>query len=215
MDFQRIGPALTYPLRGLTPIVFLILGFATAIVPGSAAVLSFFMTVYGLAIIRASAEGQTAAPPIAAAGGAKEWMLDLLRVFLVLLISAWPMIPSLALAAIGRPSMIVFGVGAALMFVYYPACLIVIAKWRSLKMAINLRRVFDLITVLGSDYFGALATTVVLFAILAGLAMWWRGVIADQPASGLEVAGMVYVQLCGAHLLGWAVHRHHDEIHTL
>jgi hypothetical protein len=215
MDWRRIVPALGYPFSSLTPIVFLIIGFATAIAPPSAGLLSFFLTVYCLAIIRSSAEGETVAPSASQVGDANAWMLDLLRVFLSLLVSAWPLIPSLALEAFGRPSMIVFVVGALLMLVYYPACLIVIAKWRSLKMAVNIRRVFDLISLLGSDYFGALATAAVLFAILAGLAMWWRLVIPGQAAGGFETAGAVYVQLCAAHLLGWAVHRHRDEIHEV
>ncbi|HSP16098.1 MAG TPA: hypothetical protein VLV78_15235 [Thermoanaerobaculia bacterium] len=209
---SRILPAFAYPFTGLAPIILMVLGFATAPNVGLSALLSFIATVYSLAMIRASAEGQKSAPPAAAVGSVGDWVLDFLRIIAVALISAWAVIAALVLFFMGVRTLFLFPLALVVMLLYYPACLIAVAKWRSLSMALSVRRIFGLISTIGADYYVAVALMVVLFIVFGLLAKPMEGVIGALPAHGVNTVATVFTQFCSAHLLGWAVYRHKADL---
>lgn len=208
----RVGAALAYPFTSLTAIGFLIIAFATALNPLLSLPVSLLGMVFSLAIIRSSANGQTRAPDFDGVGGIGDWVLDLGRVIAVMLVSLWPFYAFLVLTFMGI-RMFALGVVAILvMMAYYPACLIAVARTRSIKSALSIQGIFGLMSILGFDYIAALLMWLVL--LFASVAAMMALTFATGPrlAQGLGSVAMMFVSFYAMHLLGWAVYRHREQL---
>lgn len=80
-----------YPFTGVGWVV-LIAAMLLPTLPLGAIVAWLFTSVYGLAIIRRSAEGSKVMPSLTDVGGPVAFILSLLKLLLVTLVSAWPVI---------------------------------------------------------------------------------------------------------------------------
>lgn len=208
----RIIAGFIYPFTSITAILFMLIGFATALNPLFAIPVSLSASLFSLAIIRASSEGETKAPEIDKVGGILDWILDTLRLLAAAFISAWPFLIVVLLAMVGKFSMALVFVAGCITLLYYPACLIAIGRWKQLSMALSVRTIFGLISTLGSDYYLA----VVVFIALAFAASIATRPIAHsvgvKAARGLLTVARLFTSFYVSHLLGWAVYRHRDEL---
>lgn len=208
----RIGAALGYPFTSLSAIAFMVLAFATALSPLLSLPVSLLAMVFSLAIIRSSADGQTKAPDVDGVGGPIDWILDLLRIIAVMLVSIWPFYLFVILIFMGLRSVALGVIAILVMMVYYPACLITVARTRSIKTALSIQGIFGLMSILGFDYFGALLMWIVMaFASVAAI-MVLTFVVGARIAQGLGSVAMMFVSFYAMHLLGWAVYRHREQL---
>jgi hypothetical protein len=210
----RIGPAFAYPFSNIAPIVFLVIGIATALNTILSMVFSMLATVYCLAMIRASSEGKREAPPASEVGGVLDWVLDFLRLIAVGIISAWPLILAGILMFMGMRTgaFVVVPLALVAIILYYPASLLAVAKWRSLGMVLSVKRIFGLIGVLGSDYLVTIVVTIIL-AIAIGVIGAGVLIVAGRFVSqAFQTFGVLFLQFFSSHLLGWSAYRHRDEL---
>jgi hypothetical protein len=209
---SRILPGLAYPFTHIVTAAFLFLAFVTALTPLIPAVVSLLATVYSLAIIRASSEGKRRPPDLSAAGGFGEWVLGVLRVIAVMLISGWPLLLFMILIAMRLVPFFAAPVALLLVLVYYPACLIAIAKWKSVNMTLSVSRIFSLMGILGSDYAIAVVMAIALFGLVWLASVGAIFVVGPRWTTGFHAVGTVWTTFYASHLLGWAVGRHADEL---
>lgn len=207
--FSRVFPGLIYPWTGVGWIVILASTLVQP-VPFGPIVAGLFTTVYGLAIIRESSEGSTRMPPLKAVGGPVEFVMMLLKFLVVALVSAWPVILAIPLMFVVRSSSIVIAAGLV-MFLYIPAALATLAKWKSIQYAIRPSQIFSFIRILGADYVVAVLAPFFTVAVTLGGALGAR-MLVGRSASEL-VAGLLstWGTFYSFHLLGWGMHHHGDE----
>jgi hypothetical protein len=210
----RIIRGLAYPFTNLVSIAFIAMTGLMAPMTLVAAALSLVAMGYALAIIRRSAEGDVRAPGLSAIGGVGEWILGLLRVIAITIISAWPVIAVVALSFLGLRSFVLIPIALVVMLIYYPACLASIAMWKSVSMALSVKRIFGFISALGADYYVAVGVSLLAMIVIAGGSMAARLVIPPLVVSAINGAASVWAVFYASHLLGWALYRHRDEVMT-
>lgn len=208
----RIVRGLAYPFTNVVAIAFIAITGLMAPMTLVAAVLSLVAMGYALAIIRKSAEGEVRAPNVAAIGGAGEWILSLLRVIAITIISGWPLLAVAVLWFLGFRSFAIVPIALIVMLLYYPACLASIAMWKSVSMALSVKRIFGLISALGRDYYLAVAVSLLAMVVIAGMTMVARLVIPALVVSAINGAASVWAVFYASHLLGWALYRHRDDL---
>jgi hypothetical protein len=206
---SRVGPGLIYPFTGIGWVV-LVAAMLLPTLPFGRIVAWIFTSVYGLAIIRRSAEGSTVMPKLTDVGGPVKFILSLLKLLLLTLVSAWPVILAIPLMFILRSNLIPW-LAALVMILYYPAALATLAKWNTVSLALSVSRIYQFISVLGADYVVALISPI-LAALLAAaatlVASKFLGPYGRAVAQGLfsTWAGFYFF-----HLLGWGIHHHEEE----
>ena len=207
----RIAAGLAYPFGNITSIVFIIAAAGGALVsPLLSFVVGLFASVYALGVIRKSSEGETTAPSAAAVGGAGEWVVGLLQVIAVSLISAWPVVLLTILMMMGLVRSFVLVIAAAIVvLLYYPASLASVAVWKSVKMALSVSQIFRFIGILGVDYFEVIVMWIASFIVI-GVGTTFVG--RALPRGSRLAAGIIWLLIYASHLLGWAVHRHRDQL---
>jgi hypothetical protein len=208
----RIIRGLAYPFTNLVSIAFIAITGLMAPMTLVAAVLSLVGMGYALAIIRRSAEGEVRAPGLSAIGGAGEWIVGVLRVIAITIISAWPILAVVALWFVGFRSFVMLPIALVVMLLYYPACLASIAMWKSVSMALSVKRIFGFISALGADYYIAVGVSLLAMIVIAGGTMAARLVIPPLVVSAINGAASVWAVFYASHLLGWALYRHRDEV---
>jgi hypothetical protein len=105
--------------------------------------------------------------------------------------------------------------GAALVsLLYYPASLATVAVWEHALPALNPAHVVRVIRIMRSDY--AIAVLLGAAGVCAGKALVWLAspVLDAIPFVGSAAAFFIatWAAFWAAHLLGWAVHRHVNEL---
>ncbi|HSP33668.1 MAG TPA: hypothetical protein VLU46_05070 [Thermoanaerobaculia bacterium] len=208
---SRYAAGFKYPFTSITAMLFMLFGFVTALNPLLSIPVSLLASVFALAIIRTSGDGQTTAPEANAVGGIGDWILDLLRIIAVSVISAWPVIAAFFLFAVVR-SIAVFFVALVVMLLYYPACLIAIARWKRLSMALSIKTIFGLISALGGEYYAAIVMFIALTLASAFATTFVGLTIGLRLARGVQAVIALFTTFYAAHLLGWAVYRHRDQL---
>lgn len=103
-------------------------------------------------------------------------------------------------------------IALVVMLLYYPACLASIAMWKSVSMALSVKRIFGFISALGADYYVAVGVSLLAMIIIAGGSMAARLVIPPLVVSAINGAASVWAVFYASHLLGWALYRHRDEV---
>jgi hypothetical protein len=207
--FTRILPGLIYPWTGVGPIV--IVG-ATLLqpLPFGPIVAGLFTTVYGLAVIRESSQGSTRMPPLNAVGGPIEFVMMLLKLLVVGLVSAWPIFLAIPLMFVLRSSTIMFA-AVFVMFLYIPAAVATLAKWKSIQYAIRPSQIFNFIRIVGADYVVAVLAPFFTMGATLGAGLAARMTLGPSPSELvmglLSTWGIFY----SFHLLGWGIHHHGDE----
>jgi len=215
---SRIVPALRYPLSGGEIAVVVGLAILQSL-PGISFVVIPVATIYVLAIIRASSAGKTKMPAIVETDDVPAMFAVWVRTVAVTVISLWPMLAWFAIwyfatdrngpHAQARLTAGLIATGLVSL-VYYPACLAMIAVWDSVGAALNPMLVARTIRAMGNDYRDA----VLAWAVASGLALLAGRLLDVLPIGGGVVGRAVWIwaQFFGAHLLGWAVHRHSVEL---
>lgn len=209
---SRILAGLAYPFTNVVAIAFIaVTGFMApiAIVAG---ILSLVSMGYALAIIRRSAEGEVRAPNLSAIGGAGDWILGIVRVIVITIISGWPILAVLVLWFLGFRSFALFPIALVVMLLYYPACLASVAMWKSVSMALSVKRIFAFMSALGGDYYLAVGMAVLSMIFIALASMGARLVIPPLFVAAINGAASVWAVFYASHLLGWALYRHREEL---
>lgn len=172
-------------------------------------------SVYAMGVIRKSSEGHTTPPTLAEVGGPLQWIVGILQIIAVTLISAWPVILVTILAFMGLVrSMILVGIALIVMMLYYPASLATVAVWKSIQAALSVQQIFRFIGILGGSYYAVIGMWIVMVAIVE-LGITALGHVLPGQArllTVINIAGSMYVLFYAAHLLGWAVHLHRDQV---
>jgi hypothetical protein len=213
---SRILPGIAYPFTSLSSIaVVFIIPAARLILPLLSIVFALLGMVYMCGVIRKSSEGQTRAPSLAEVGGAGEWAVGLYRVIAVTLISAWPvfLLGVLMVTGLAR-SIFLFPVALIVMMLYFPASLATVALWKNIKMALSIQQIFRFIGVLGGDYYAVIGIWIVMLIVVGVVNVLMRSVLADQARllALIDLAASTWISLYASHLLGWAIHRHRDQL---
>lgn len=208
-DSNRLLAGLAYPFSGMAWIL-IVAAALLQLVPLGAIAASILTSVYTLAIIRASSDGRTDAPPLAETGAPVLFLTRLVKVIVVTLVSAWPVFVAIPLVLILRSSIVVL-VAAAVMVLYYPAAVATLAKWDSITFAVTPSQIFRFIGILSPEYFIALGAYVacLVIATLGATALLPKaGAIAMVGSSLLFTWATFYF----FHLVGWGMYRHADEL---
>lgn len=202
----RVLPGLIYPFTGVGWILILASTLLKTL-PFGEFVAGVFMTVYGLAVIRRSAEGSKAMPMLTDVGDPVTFIMSFLKYVAVTIVSA---IPLIVVLIVTRSVML----GAAVvlvMILYYPAAIATLAKWNNLVLALTPSAVFRFMGVLGADYVLALIALIFagVIAIVAALgASMFMGPHGRDVVSGFLGAWMTMYFF---HLLGWGIYHHEEE----
>jgi hypothetical protein len=207
--FSRILPGLIYPWTGFGWIVILAATLLQPL-PFGAVVAGLFTTVYGLAVIRESSQGSTRMPALRSVGGPVEFVMMLLKLVVVGLVSAWPIFLAIPLMFVIRSASLMF-VAVFVMFLYFPAAVATLAKWKSIQYAIRPSQIFSFIRILGADYVLAVLAPLFTFGVAFGGALAARALLGPSPSE--LVAGLLttWGTFYSFHLLGWGIHHHGDE----
>jgi hypothetical protein len=220
---DRVLPALSYPIAGGEILAVIGIAILQSIIGVSLLVIPV-VTVYMLAIIRASAEGKTKMPAWIETDDIPAMFSIWLRTIMVTAISLWPMIlwygvwyfTAADRASSQATSRLVAGliVTGLVSLTYFPACFATIAVWDSVASSLNPAFVFRTIRTLGSDY--VIAVVVWVLASVAAVAV---GRVSSTLLGSIPFVGdlprkmlWIWSQFYGSHLLGWAVHRHSTEL---
>lgn len=219
----RVFSALLYPVAGAEALVLIALAVMQSF-PKLSRLAIPVMFVYVLAIIRASTEGKRKMPAWVGTDSLRAVFLVWLRAILVSAIALWPMFVWILYwdltksddpaAAADRRLIAGLIVTGALSLIYYPACLVMLALRGSVGAALNPVLIFRTILAMGKDYMAALLAwilaTGLALIVARPLGRLFSGipVFDDLPRHGL----WIWAQFYGAHLLGWAAHRHAVEL---
>ena len=205
----RILPGLIYPFTGIGWILILVVALLGTL-PFGSLIASLFTAVYGLAVIRRSAEGMKSMPAVTDVGDLGTFFMSWLKLIAVTLISAWPVILSIPLMFVIRSGGLIV-LAAIVMILYYPAAMASLAKWNTISLAVSPSSIFRFIGILGFDYAIALIAPLFGFAIAIGATfLASRG----MGAAGREVVAAFFGSWLGfycLHLLGWGMYHHNDE----
>lgn len=210
---SRIGAGLAYPFSSLTSLALLAAMFLAGIVP----LLRFFTGIvagiYSLAIIRTSSEGQTTAPSLGAVGGIGGWVMSFIRLVAVSIISAWAILVVMILEFTGmlRSNWFLLAAVVVTLF-YYPASIATIAVWKRISIALSASQIVQFIGILGGDYYAVVFIWIASAVAFVGLELLASFGLPRMAVAVLHSVGTLFLLLYSAHLLGWAVHRHRDEL---
>lgn len=210
---SRLIPGLAYPLTAVGISLIVALGVAQQI-PVVSVLAGLLASLYSLVIIRASARGDKTLPPLSQIGNPAQALLLVVKIIVVTLASAWPII-----LAIGSPFIVplmarsIILLAFAVTVLYYPACLATLAVWNSVKFALTPSQIFSFIRILGTDHFLAVmawfGSFALSFAVLL-LAAAFKG--ATLPLTILASSILIWGGFYSSHILGWAVARHRHEL---
>lgn len=214
----RLGPGLVYPFTGIGWIFILVVALFGVMNPIMNLIGGLFTAVYGLAVIRQSSEGSTRMPPLSAVGGPLTFIVSFLKVVVVSLISAWPVIVAVFLTMVlPCAAMLILAGAAIVMILYYPAALATLARYNSIKIALTPSQIFSFMNILGLDYVIALLSFFIVLAI--GFVVSFGATMAVGAMKGsAEMLGFIlgaFATWAGFyfyHLLGWGMHRHRAEL---
>jgi hypothetical protein len=213
---DRIIEGLLYPVRGGEALMLIGLALLNAL-PGIRFLASLASTLIMVEIIRTSAEGRTKMPMV---DTTQMWQLKrtYVRVLFVTLVSLLPVVVVIAVLVAGSvPPMlellaVVIALGVAAL--YFPACLATVAVWDSILDSLNPAYVLRVIRRIGSDYF-----VVVGMWFAATLGSWLARMPAISPLARVPILGSIFSTALSlwalfyvAHLLGYAVYRHAQEL---
>jgi hypothetical protein len=205
----RLIPGLLYPFTGIGWIIIAVVALLGTL-PFGSLIASLFTSVYVLAVIRRSSEGSKVMPPPSDVGDPGTFVMSWLKVIVVTLVSAWPILAAIPLMFMLRSSAVLF-IAVFVMVLYYPAALASLAKWNTISLAVSPSSIFRFIGVLGMDYavamiapvFGLAVSLGATYLASRGMGPAGRGVVSSFFATWLSFYWM--------HLLGWAMQRHSDE----
>lgn len=209
----RLLPALIYPLTGVGAVIIVVLAFVETL-PFGPIIGGLLTSLVGLTVVRASSEGSITMPSLASLGGPVEILMNTLKIVVLSILAAWPVILAAILMFVmpraGRSLII-----AALITImlYYPACFAILAKWKTIRPALSVKEITNFITILGGDYFLALLSGLVVIAMTVAFGI--AAAMADLPPVVDELIvtlPTVWGTLFISHLIGWAMYRHRDEL---
>lgn len=210
---SRLIPGLAYPLTAVGISLVVVLGVAQQM-PVVSVLAGLFASLYSLVIIRASARGEKTLPPLSQIGNPVEALLLVVKIIVVTIASAWPIvlaIGSIFILPLMARSIILLAFAVTVL--YYPACLATLAVWNSVKFALTPSQIFSFIRILGTDHFlavmawfGSFALSFAVFLLAAGFKA------AALPLTILASSIMIWGGFYSAHILGWAVARHRHEL---
>ena len=214
----RAFAALSYGFRGHG--LFAVFGVAAfLLIPGFGLLANLYLPGLLLTVVRHSARGEKEMPGWSdyESSGHLEAAIRSLAVTLISLLPviAWYAvgISGSGLAGLFTPAFLA-GLAVALLVtqIYYPACLATLAVWDSILDSLNPSYVLRVLRHLGSDYVWVVAAFLVAGGLrfFAGLLPFVFGIPLLGPftANFLSIAAAV----SAAHLLGWAIHRHAEDL---
>lgn len=207
--YTRIFPALIYPWTGVGWIV-IVASTLLQPIPFGAIVAGVFTSVYGLAVIRESSEGSKRMPGFNSVGGPVEFIMMFLKLFVVGLVSAWPIFVAIPLLFVLRSQLVIWA-ALLVMILYVPAAVATLAKWKSIGHAIRPAQIFNFMRILGIDYLVALAAFpfTIVVTVAAGVA---AGMLIGPKAMELVVGLLsTWGTFYAFHLLGWGMFNHGEE----
>jgi len=209
---SRLIPGLAYPLTAVGASLIIILAIAQQI-PIVNILAAFFGSLYSLVIIRASARGDKGFPALNQMGNPGELLLLLVKLIVVTIVSAWPVILAigslLVMPMMARP--IIF-IALIVTVLYYPACIATLAVWNSIKFALTPSQIFSFIRILGVDHVLAVMAWFASFALAVVVSLLGAPLIGQRVIAILATAILVWGGFYSSHILGWAVARHRHEL---
>lgn len=210
---SRLIPGLAYPLTAVGISLIVILAIAQQ-VPLVNLVAGLFGSLYSLLIIRASARGEKGFPALNHLGNPGELLLLLVKMIVVTLVSAWPVILAIlsvfVMPMMARPIILI---ALIVTILYFPACIATLAVWNSIKFALTPSQIFSFIRILGIDHLLAVMAWFASFAL--AMAVTLGGALAgipQRPLAILAAAILIWGGFYSSHILGWAVARHRNEL---
>lgn len=210
---SRLIPGLAYPLTAVGISLIVILAIAQQI-PIVNLLAGLFASLYSLIIIRASARGEKTFPAFNQLGNPVEVLLLLVRMIVVTLAAAWPVILAVltlfVMPMMARP--IIF-IALIVTILYYPACIATLAVWNSIKFALTPSQIFSFIRILGVDHVLAVMAWFAAFALAMAVTVGGGlAGLAGRPLAVLAAAILIWGGFYSSHILGWAVARHRNEL---
>jgi hypothetical protein len=221
---QEIVEGLAYPLKGSGILTIIAIGIFSSI-PFIGILSVPILTVYVLAIVRSSANGERELPAWVETSDVVGNLILWLKTWFVTIVALWPVVLWVAVWLSSHPAdrfsrdalaSLFLGLAAAglVSMLYFPACLATIAVWDSVLDSLNPVYVFAVIRRIGWDYLAVVATYVAATGASAMLAVFSNAALSSLPLLG-SIPGkipVIWAQFYTAHLLGWAVYRHADEL---
>ena len=208
---ERLIPGLIYPFTGFGAAV--VFGLALLqLLPLGFLASAIAMPLVSVALVRVSSEGSTRMPTLAAFGGPGEMVLTALKAIAISLLSAWPLILAMILSFILPGAAFTLAIAAMIaMVLYYPACIAILAKYKTIRPALSVSQIWGFITTLGADYALAIGAGlgVLGLIIVLGLA---ASTLPANVGSLLMALVLVWGTLYVFHLIGWAMYRHRDRM---
>ncbi|HUP65460.1 MAG TPA: hypothetical protein VM557_09280 [Thermoanaerobaculia bacterium] len=207
----RLIPGLIYPLTGFGAVV--VFGLALLqLLPFGFLASAIAMPLVSVAIVRVSSEGSTRMPALAAFGSLGEMVMTALKAIAISLLSAWPLILAMILSFLLPGAAFTLAIAAMIaMVLYYPACIAILAKYKTIRPALSVSLIWGFITTLGADYALAIGAGLGVLGLLIVLSLFASTLPANVGAL-LTVLVVVWGTLYVFHLIGWAMYRHRDEI---
>ncbi|HKC25248.1 MAG TPA: DUF4013 domain-containing protein [Thermoanaerobaculia bacterium] len=221
---QEIVEGLAYPLKGAGILTTIGIAIFSSI-PFIGLLSVPILTVYVLAIVRSSSNGERELPAWVETSDVVGNLILWLKTWFVTIIALWPVVLWVAVWLSSHPSdrfsrdalaSLVLGLAAAglVSMLYFPACLATIAVWDSVLDSLNPVYVFAVIRRIGWDYVAVVVTYVAATGASTMLALLSNSALSALPILG-SIPGkipIIWAQFYTAHLLGWAVYRHADEL---
>lgn len=220
---QRLGRGLAYPLAHGGVLTILALTILSA-VPVLGVLVTPIAAVYVLEIVRESANGDTRMPAWFDTSDLTEVLIRWLKTFFVTMVALMPMLVwfvtwmGSAGGTFDRAALVRLFAGLAVTglvaLFYYPACLATVAVWHSVLDSLNPVYVLRVIRTIGADY---------VLVVVVWVAVWMGtlavGLFSDTLFGGIPILGSLpaaaisfWGQFYGAHILGYAIYRHTDEL---
>ena len=209
----RLLPALVYPLTGIGGVLIVALAFIETL-PLGPIFGGLLTSLFSLSVIRSSSEGSIRMPSLATMGGVGESLANVLKIVVLSILAAWPVILAMILIFVMPRAGFSLMIAALItMLLYYPACFAILAKWKTIRPALSVKEIMNFITILGGDYFLALFSGLVVIAVAVAFAL--MAAAADLPPL-IEKLVVTLPSVWGSffvfHLIGWAMYRHRDEL---
>jgi len=214
---QRVVQGLLYPLAGGE--AFMLIGLAVmSVLPFVSRLAALASTVIMVGIVRASADGKVKMPLIDTSN-LWELLRTSLRVLFISFVSLLPVLAALFFVVAGLISKAIampvalaaLALAFAVSAIYYPACLATIAVWDDMLSSLNPMYVYRVITIIGRDYFIAIA---VFFVATFGASLMALPIVGSIPLIGgiFKSAVSYWALFYASHILGYAVYRHAREL---
>lgn len=219
---EEMIEALALPVKGYG--ILTILAIATFLaIPFIGLISVPIMTVYVVAIVRHSANGNRELPTFVETSDVVGNLIVWLKTWFVSIIALWPVVVWLLIWASGTDRLSSTSITTLLVglcisgfvsMLYFPACLATIAVWDSVLDSLNPVYVFAVIKRIGTDYILVVAAYLAVTAVAVAMSVMIDSSLRMLPVIG-SIPGkipVIWAQFYTAHLLGWAVYRHADDL---